>query len=232
MNLQKAMQASIREIVFGMEDSLVSTLGAITGIAAGTGSKFMVILSGIVLIFVEAVSMTAGSYLSSKSAHEVFNLRKKQETSRLLQEKIGDHENLYELLKRKKLSTKEIKIVTSALHKEHDAWLKELKKTEVRYAPEATSAPIKAAAVMGFFYLFGGLFPLIPYFFLEVKTAMAPSIIFTAIGLFLLGILKARITESGWLRSGIEMVSISLTAAFLGFAIGHLVSIYFNVPVV
>ena len=55
MNLQKAMQASIREIVFGMEDSLVSTLGAITGIAAGTGSTYVVILSGIVLIFVVVI---------------------------------------------------------------------------------------------------------------------------------------------------------------------------------
>ncbi|PIQ67336.1 hypothetical protein COY25_03345 [Candidatus Uhrbacteria bacterium CG_4_10_14_0_2_um_filter_41_7] len=232
MNLQKAMQASIREIVFGMEDSLVSTLGAITGIAAGTGSTYVVILSGIVLIFVEAVSMTAGSYLSSKSAHEVFNLRKQQETSRLLQEKIGDHENLFEFLKRKKLLAKDINVVTNALDKEHNAWLKELKKTEARYAPEAATAPVKAAAVMGFFYLFGGFFPLIPYVFLEVKTAMAPSIIFTALGLFVLGILKARITEGNWLRSSIEMVSISLTAAFLGFATGHLVSLYFNVPVV
>ena len=35
--LRKQAERSIREIVFGLEDSLVSTLGAITGIAAGTG---------------------------------------------------------------------------------------------------------------------------------------------------------------------------------------------------
>jgi predicted membrane protein (TIGR00267 family) len=61
---------SMREIVFGLEDSLVSTLGAVTGIAAGAGSTFVVILSGLVLISVEALSMAAGSYLSSKSAAE------------------------------------------------------------------------------------------------------------------------------------------------------------------
>ncbi len=61
---------SMREIVFGLEDSLVSTLGAVTGIAAGTGSTSVVILSGLVLVGVEALSMSAGSYLSSKSAME------------------------------------------------------------------------------------------------------------------------------------------------------------------
>src|SRR3990172_12019436 len=61
----------IREIVFGLEDSLVSTLGVITGIAVGTGDRSLVILSGIIVIFVEAVSMAAGTYLSTESYIEV-----------------------------------------------------------------------------------------------------------------------------------------------------------------
>lgn len=59
---------SLREIIFGLEDSLVSTLGAVTGIAIGAGSQYVVILSGLVLIAAEGMSMAAGSYLSSKSA--------------------------------------------------------------------------------------------------------------------------------------------------------------------
>lgn len=61
---------SMREIVFGLEDSLVSTLGAVTGIAAGTNSRHIVILSGVVILSAEAVSMAVGSYLSSKHAFE------------------------------------------------------------------------------------------------------------------------------------------------------------------
>jgi len=61
---------SIREIVFGLEDSLVSTMGTLTGIAIGTHSTFVVILSGLVLLATEGTSMAAGSYLSSKSALE------------------------------------------------------------------------------------------------------------------------------------------------------------------
>ncbi len=60
----------MREIVFGLEDSLVSTLGAVVGIAAGAQNREVVILSGVVLVVVESISMAAGSYLSSKSAEE------------------------------------------------------------------------------------------------------------------------------------------------------------------
>lgn len=69
--LNRFIAESIREIVFGLEDALVSTLGALTGIAVGTGSTFIVILSGLVLLAAEGMSMAAGSYLSSKSAYEV-----------------------------------------------------------------------------------------------------------------------------------------------------------------
>lgn len=71
ITLKERIELNLREIIFGLEDSLVSTLGAVTGIAAGTGNAFVVILSGVVLIFVEALSMSAGSYLSAKSAAEV-----------------------------------------------------------------------------------------------------------------------------------------------------------------
>jgi len=61
------LETTVREVVFGLEDSLVSTVGAITGIAVGTDNQMVVILSGLVILAVEATSMGAGSYLSSKT---------------------------------------------------------------------------------------------------------------------------------------------------------------------
>ncbi len=68
--LRHEIADSLREIVFGLEDSLVSTLGALTGIAVGAGSQYIVILSGLVLIAAEGMSMAAGSYLSDASASQ------------------------------------------------------------------------------------------------------------------------------------------------------------------
>lgn len=61
----------LQSAMFGFNDALVSTTGVIVGVSAGTGNKEVVILAGVVTILVEALSMGAGQYLSSKSAHEL-----------------------------------------------------------------------------------------------------------------------------------------------------------------
>lgn len=62
-----------RNFIFGVEDSLVSTVGLLSGIAiAGVETK-TVLLTGVVLIFVEAISMAAGSFLSEAEAEDLEN---------------------------------------------------------------------------------------------------------------------------------------------------------------
>src|SRR3989338_4418162 len=65
--LPASFRGGVRDIVFGTQDGLVSTLGVLTGIAAGTGDSATVVIAGLVVICVESLSMAAGSYLSSKS---------------------------------------------------------------------------------------------------------------------------------------------------------------------
>ncbi len=161
--------SSIREIIFGLEDSLVSTLGAVTGIAAGAGSTYIVILSGLVLIAVESISMSAGSYLSSKAAED----------------------------------------------------LEELDGNRMRARAER---PLRSAFVMLFAYVVGGMVPLTPYLLLPVQSAAVPSIILTVVTLFSIGAWKGKITKQSWWKSGIEMTSVSLAAALLGYLIGRLVA--------
>ncbi|HEY4499311.1 MAG TPA: VIT1/CCC1 transporter family protein [Candidatus Paceibacterota bacterium] len=60
----------IRNFVFGVEDSLVSTVGLLSGIAIAEVPRATIFLTGVVLIFVEAFSMAAGSFLSEYSAQE------------------------------------------------------------------------------------------------------------------------------------------------------------------
>lgn len=57
----------LRNIVFGIEDSLVSTVGLLSGIATAGVSGGTIVLTGTVLIFVEAFSMAVGSFLSEDS---------------------------------------------------------------------------------------------------------------------------------------------------------------------
>lgn len=61
----------LRSIVFGFQDALVSTTGAIAGVAIGSQDKNLVILAGLVVITVEALSMGIGQYTSEKAVHQL-----------------------------------------------------------------------------------------------------------------------------------------------------------------
>src|SRR3989344_1578262 len=60
----------LRNFVFGVEDSLVSTVGFLSGVATAGVSSMNIIISGLVLIFVEAFSMAMGSLVSEHSVQE------------------------------------------------------------------------------------------------------------------------------------------------------------------
>ncbi len=60
-----------RNFIFGVEDSLVSTVGLLSGIAISDVPRATILLSGLVLIFVEAFSMGVGSFLAEDSGRGV-----------------------------------------------------------------------------------------------------------------------------------------------------------------
>lgn len=64
-------QDYLRSFVFGCQDALVSTAGIIVGVATAVPNKQYIVLTGLVAIMVEALSMTAGQYLSEKSVHQL-----------------------------------------------------------------------------------------------------------------------------------------------------------------
>ncbi|MBU1032444.1 MAG: VIT1/CCC1 transporter family protein [Patescibacteria group bacterium] len=62
--------AYVRNFIFGVEDSLVSTVGLVSGVAAAGVDRSTIFITGLILIVVEALSMGVGSMLSETSAEE------------------------------------------------------------------------------------------------------------------------------------------------------------------
>jgi VIT1/CCC1 family predicted Fe2+/Mn2+ transporter len=69
-------ESIVRNIVFGVEDSLVSTVGLVSGIAVAGVGRQTIFLTGIVLIFVEAFSMGVGTFVSETDAEEYIEGKK------------------------------------------------------------------------------------------------------------------------------------------------------------
>jgi len=220
-----ALSSLIREIVFGLEDGMVSTLGAITGIAIGSRDRFTVLLAGIVFISVESISMGIGSYLSNKTSKEVDDKNVEEEKEALKKDLPGEkYSELVELFSRDGwppyLSSQMAKFASS----NNKLLLMEHELRELGISPLVKQNPIKNAIFMFISYNFGGFIPLISYFCFPISVAVTVSIVTTLMSLFLLGVGTSRFTKTNWIKSGFRTLILGGIALVVGVMIGELVS--------
>ena len=82
------------------------------------------------------------------------------------------------------------------------------------------ASPAQSALVVGVAAIIGSIIPLLPFVWLAISLAIPTAIVLSAIALFLLGAMKARVTIGSWQKSGLEIVVIGLLAALVGYLVG------------
>ncbi|MEK7084588.1 MAG: VIT1/CCC1 transporter family protein [Patescibacteria group bacterium] len=211
----------IRELVFGMEDGMVSTVGAVTGIAAGTQNHYIVVLSGLVIVAVESISMGVGSYLSTKSKREVDERKLAEEQEELEQFPSEEKKELEDMYVDGGWPDALARDMAEAASKNKTLFLNEMAYRELHVFPGALEEPVKSGVVMGVAYVIGGSIPLVPYLFFPLSFAGLWSIFFTLGGLFLLGSLTTKFSKRAWWRAGFEMLLVGGIAIAVGYGVGR-----------
>ncbi len=74
-------------------------------------------------------------------------------------------------------------------------------------------------------FAIAGFVPLIPFLF-SFRMALESSVIFVAIALFSVGVIKGFYTKKHWLVSGFQVLFIGGTAALIAYTVGFLVRRY------
>ena len=210
----------IREVVFGVEDGMISTLGVLTGIAIGTNSHFVVVLSGFVIIIVESISMGVGSYLSTKSVREIEERKLKEEKIELKEWPEAERKELVGMYVKDGWPPNLAKKMALTASKNKSLFLQEMAHRELRVYPKKLKKPVQGGIFMFFAYIIGGSIPVIPYLLLPVSSAIITSIIITLIGLFMLGSVTTKFTKRRWWKAGFEMFFVAGIAALVGYIVG------------
>lgn len=226
---QSKVLHSVREIVFGLEDGIVSTLGAITGIAAGTQNGFVVILAGFVIIFVESLSMSAGTFLSSKSENELKERMLREEEEEIEHEPEKETRELVVFYRSRGFTEEETKMIVKRVTSNKKLWLEEMAYKELGIIPAKEEAPGLDALLMGVSYVIGGAVPMFSYLFLPISTSIIVSIVCSVVVLFGIGVAKGKLVQVSMIRSGLEMTLVSLSAAGLGYVVARIVATVFGI---
>jgi len=69
----------LRSILFGAEDSLISTTGLIAGISVGSDNNQFVLFAVVISILIEAVAMGSGEYLSDDAVEDLDKIKRNRE---------------------------------------------------------------------------------------------------------------------------------------------------------
>ena len=217
--------AEIGEIVFGLEDGMVSTLGAITGIAVGSQNHFTVLLSGCVIIAVESVSMAIGSYISAYSEKDIVKRELDEERQEIKKFPRAEIKELGQMYMADGWPRGLASDMAKAASRNKKLMLKEMAYRELALSPDKIIMPGRNAILMFFAYVAGGLIPLVAYFIFPVRSAIYFSVICTLVGLFLLGILTARFSKTNWVKSGSRILILGGMALLVGYFIGTIANI-------
>ena len=220
-------RARIREFVFGVQDGLISTVGLLAGIQGATESTAVVIITGLTAMFSGAISMAAGSYLSSSAEKEIFDKELREAEMLAEQEPYLAAEGLLKALNQEGLPREQGYSIVKLLLRQQEVFLRTFQEKVFGLGSAEINRPLQAALVMAASFVMGALIPIVPYLVLKGTAALYLSIALSALTLFAVGVFKGRLAGKSQLRSGVQFFAIAVSAALLGYLIGLVVQYFF-----
>ena len=205
----------IKNIIFGLQDGMVSTVVLSTTIATTLHSRYSIIVAVLSAGIGGGISMAAGIYIGSKSQKEIFekeidDINYEDKNIKKMLENYGiEEENINEFFKDTEKYPKFKKIFFSFLVTGENT--------------DMIENPIHDAIFIGISFLIGAFIPAVAYFIFLGNTGIVLSILFTAVILFSIGVLKSKITSRKALNSGFEIMIIGIIAGLIGYLIGIII---------
>lgn len=213
----------LREVVFGTQDGLLSTVALVTSLAVAVESQTTILVAGLAGALPGMISMATGALLGSRAEQDVQRAEIEREALELETNPAQEFAELVVLFQREGMNYQEARHVAEEIAQNHDLWLKTLVEKELGISGEVTSSPVKDALTMAVAFLLGAAVPLIPHFFLTGGQAIGISVGATLAGLFALGMYKGRMVQRSPLLQGLEILGIGSLSAGVGYALGELI---------
>ncbi len=221
-------RSNIRDFILGFQDGIVNTLGLVLGVASAVQSSRLVLISGLVTTFAESISMAAVAYTSTKAAKDFYESELEREKKEIREIPHMEVQEIREIYYKKGFRGKQLESIVRKITSNKKLWLDTMMSEELKLYPEDYEKPVKSGFVVGVSAVIGSLIPVLPFFFLDVKSGMAYALILSVITLFIVGSAKAKVTIGSWKKSGLEMVVVGTVAALAGYLIGSLLGVVYG----
>jgi VIT1/CCC1 family predicted Fe2+/Mn2+ transporter len=218
-------QRSIREVVFGVQDGILTTLGIITGVGVAEGDRSAVFISGFLALLAGALSMAVGEYLGGKSEREVVQATIAMEKAEMAADPQAEFAEQVAYYKLKGFSSDEAQMIVTRLSQHPDIYLYEMMRDEFGIDPRvAEERGLRAPIAMGASYAAGSLLPILPFFLpIPMQASTILSLVLAVVGLFAVGAYAATTSHRNPISKGLEIVGFGCAVFTLSYLAGHFI---------
>jgi vacuolar iron transporter family protein len=221
---QISLLGEIREIVFGAQDGLVSTLAVVATVAGATNDQLAILIAGFASAIAGIFSMAVGEYLGSKSQVEIFGSWIDEERREVQTRPMESEAELAYLFIEEGMPELDAREAAGIIGRHPDSLLATMVSKELGLIhdehDETSGSPLRGSLFMGASFALGGIVPIVPFLFGADLVALGWSTLATGAALFALGAAKSRWTQRSWFWSGLEILSLAAVAGVVGYLIG------------
>jgi len=216
-----ASLSRIREVIFGMQDGLLTTATLGAAVAGATTSSHTVVVAGLAGALGGMLSMSAGSFLGSRAEREVHESELSHEAREIQRKPAEELAELVEAYRHEGFPYPEATEMADRVASDPDTWLRTMAEKELGLNTEVALSPSKDALAMGSSFIVGAMLPLFPYFALSGAAAVVSSVLIALVALFTMGYIKGKVVKRNPLYSGAEITAIGSAVAAAGYFLGR-----------
>jgi VIT1/CCC1 family predicted Fe2+/Mn2+ transporter len=224
-------QRSVREVVFGVQDGVLTTLGIVTGISSASVDRGTILITGFLSMLVGSISMGVGEYLGGKAEREVVRNAIDLEQREMIEKPDEEFAEQVAYYRLKGFSDDEAITIVRRLEKNPDIWLHEMVRDEFGIdLREGEGRGLRGTfAMMGSFAI-GGALPVVPYAFggLAIGHAMLVGLVLAAGALFGIGFFAGKLGGRNPVAKGFEIVAYGTAVFAISWAAGRYIPALFG----
>jgi VIT1/CCC1 family predicted Fe2+/Mn2+ transporter/rubrerythrin len=220
---------TLRAVIFGVSDGLVSNLALVMGVAGAAGASGsdggFILLAGVAGLLAGAFSMAAGEYISMQSQRELFERQialERAEMEAMPEEEEAEMASIY---RAKGFREDEAKAIAHRLFENPEQALEQLIREELGLDPDELGSPFGAAFGSFIAFAVGAFVPVLPYVIGSGSGAFVAAIGLSLVGLFAVGAGVSLLTGRGVLFSGARQVGIGAAAAVVTYLVGSVIGV-------
>ena len=222
---RSARSGTLRAVIFGVSDGLVSNLALVMGVAGASDDGHLILFTGIAGLLAGAFSMAAGEYISMQSQRELFERQIALERAELEAMPAEEQQELAAIYMAKGFPRAEAERVAARIFEKPEQALDTLVREELGLDPDELGSPWGAALGSFAAFAIGAAIPVLPYLFGGGTAVFVASLVLSLVALFVVGAAVSLLTGRSMLFSGVRQLAIGAAAAAVTYAVGTVIGV-------